>query len=132
MLVASGLLAPVVAIAFAVLLSAVLHLRRLERDARPAQNVPVLANRSERLIVDAESGQRGYLLTGREEFLQPWQAAQAGFPGEAATLTRLLTGNAEQTARAGRITQAMTSYLRDYSIPLVQAARRDLAAARSV
>ena len=132
MLLASGLLALVVAIAFAVLLSAVLDLRRLERAARKAEDVLVVANRLERIIVDAESGQRGYLLTGQEEFLQPWQAAQAAFPDAAATLKRLLTGNAEQTARAGRISQAMTSYLQDYSIPLVQAARRDLAAARSV
>jgi signal transduction histidine kinase len=28
-----------------------------------------------RLVVDAESGQRGYLLTGREEYLQPYNAA---------------------------------------------------------
>jgi signal transduction histidine kinase len=132
MLLASGLLALVVAIAFAVLLSAVLDLRRLEREARRAENVLVVANRLERLIVDAESGQRGYLLTGQEEFLQQWQAAQAAFPGESATLTRLLAGNAEQAARAERLSQAMTSYLQDYSIPLVQAARRDLAAARSV
>ena len=29
-----------------------------------------------RRLIDAETGQRGYLLTGRKEYLQPYDAAQ--------------------------------------------------------
>ncbi|HEV8647971.1 MAG TPA: GAF domain-containing protein [Actinomycetes bacterium] len=47
-------------------------------------------------------------------------------------LQRLVAGNPVQQRRAGRITQAATSYLRDYSVPLVAAARRDPASARTV
>jgi HAMP domain-containing protein len=39
---------------------------------------------------------------------------------------------AEQHRRAQRITRAATSYLQDYSVPLVAAARRDPASARTV
>ena len=132
MVVASGLLALVVGAAFAVLLSSVADLRGSERRARQSEQVLVVANRLERIVVDLESGQRGFLITHQEEVLQPWRDAQVAFPEQAATLERLVAGNPEQRARAQRIAQAGTSYIRDYSVPLVNAARRDPAAARSV
>ena len=132
MVVASGLLALVIGAAFAVLLSSVADLRAAERRARESESVLVVANRLERLVVDLETGQRGFIITGQEGFLQPWRDAQAAIPGQAATLERLVDGNPEQQARAQRITQATTSYLHDYSIPLVETARRDPPAARTV
>jgi signal transduction histidine kinase len=131
MVVASGLLALVVATAFAVLLSSVADLRTSERRARQSEEVLVVANRLERLVVDVETGQRGFVITGQERFLQPWRDAQVAFPGEASNLEQLVSDNPEQQARAQRITQGITSYLRDYSIPLVTTARQDATAARS-
>jgi signal transduction histidine kinase len=131
-LVASGLLAVVVGATFAVLLTSVRDLRGLEDRAHRSEEVLVAANRLERLIIDLESGERGYLLTGSAEFLQPWEAARAAFPAQAAALERLVAGNAEQEARARRITQDGTSYLRDYSVPLIETARRDRAAASTL
>jgi signal transduction histidine kinase len=131
MLIASGLLALVIGAAFAVLLSSVAELRASERRARRSEEVLVVANRLERLVVDLETGQRGFVITGQERFLRPWQDARNAFPAEAATLERLVAGNPEQQARARRITQAATSYVRDYSVPLVTAARRDPSAAQT-
>jgi CHASE3 domain len=124
MVVASGLLALVIAAAFAVLLSSVADLRTTERRARQSEEVLVVANRLERLVVDLETGQRGFVITGQERFLQPWRDAQVAFPGEAGTLEQLVADNPEQQARARRITQAISSYLSYYSIPLVATARR--------
>ena len=132
MVVASGLLALVVGTAFAILLSSVADLRGSERRARQSEEVLVVANRLERLVVDLESGQRGFLITGQEGILQSWRAAQMAFPEQARTLERLVASNPEQRARAQRIAQATTSYIRDYSVPLVEAARRDPASARTV
>jgi signal transduction histidine kinase len=132
MLIASALLALVIGVAFAVLLSSVAELRTSERRARQSEEVLVVANRLERLVVDLETGQRGFVITGRERFLQPWQNARAAFPAEARTLERLVAGNLEQEARARRITHATTSYVRDYSVPLVAATRRDPNAGRTV
>jgi signal transduction histidine kinase len=132
MAVASGLLAVVVGTAFAVLLPSVAELRRAQDQAGQSEQVLVVANQLERLVVDLETGQRGFLLTGKEEFLQPWSAAQASLPGVAATLEQLVAGNPEQQARAARITEAGRSYLRDYSAPLIAAARRDPASVRTV
>ncbi|AUW59465.1 histidine kinase [Sphingobium sp. SCG-1] len=55
-----------------------------------------LANVLSRLQ-DAETGQRGFLLTGRENFLEPYVAAGQHLPSEFANLTALLTDNPKQT-----------------------------------
>jgi diguanylate cyclase (GGDEF)-like protein len=55
-------------------------------DARAvrARNQNQLASlqRVQQLLVDAETGQRGYVITGKEEFLLPYQMAVATLPGE--------------------------------------------------
>ena len=124
-MIASGLFAVMIGAAFAVLLSSVTDLRAMEHRAQQSEDVLVATNRLERLVVDLETGQRGYLLTGPEEFLQPWQQARAAFPQQATALENLVAGSAEQHARAERIDQAGTSYLKDYSEPLIAAAQRD-------
>jgi CHASE3 domain sensor protein len=131
LVVGSGLLMLLVGGAFAVLLVSVADLRTSARLARHSEEVLVAANQLERLIVDLETGQRGFVITAQERFLQPWQAARVAIPGQATTLERL-TVVGDQHSRARRIIQAATSYLRDYSIPLVAAARRDPASARTV
>src|SRR6266498_2769475 len=94
--------------------------------------VPVAANQLERLVIDLETGQRGFVITGQERFLGPWRAARVAVPGQASTLARLVAGNPVQQRRAQRISRAILSYVRDYSVLLVAAARRDPAAARTV
>src|SRR6266496_405838 len=123
---------PVVGVAFAVLLVSVAELRTATRLARHSQEVLVAANQLERLAIDLETGQRGFVITGQERFLGPWRAAQIAVPGQASTLARLVAGNPVQQRRAQRISRAILSYVRDYSVLLVAAARRDPAAARTV
>jgi signal transduction histidine kinase len=132
MVVASGLLALIVGSVFAALLFTVDELRGAERRARQSQEVLVVANRLERLVIDEETGVRGFVITERANFLEPWQAAHAAFPEQAATLERLVADNPDQQARAQRIVRAVASYHEDYAIPLVQSARRDPASARTV
>jgi signal transduction histidine kinase len=131
MLIASGLLALLIGAAFAVLLSSVADLRALERRARQSEEVLEIANLLERRVVDLESSQRGFVITGDDHFLDPWRRAQAVFPEEAATLERLVASDPTQQTRARRIVEGTRSYLRDYSIPLVATARRDRAAAQT-
>ena len=93
MVVASGLLALIIAAAFAVLLSSVSELRTLERRARESEEVLVVANRLERLVVDLETGQRGFVITGQDRFLQPWREAQVALPAQASNLEQLVADN---------------------------------------
>jgi signal transduction histidine kinase len=131
MVVASSLLMLLVGAAFVVLLVSVADLRTSTRLASHSEEVLAAANQLERLVIDLETGGRGFVITRQERFLGPWRAAQIAVPGQASTLRRLAAGNPVQQGRAQRITQAITSYVRDYSLPLVATARRDPESART-
>jgi signal transduction histidine kinase len=129
--IASGLLVIVVGGAFAVLLAAIDDLRETTRLARTSQEVLVAANSLERSVIDLETGARGFLITGEERFLEPWQAARTAFPAQIRELVRL-AAIAEQHRRAEEIAASVEAYAREYSLPLVAAARGGDASARSV
>jgi signal transduction histidine kinase len=130
--IASALLAVVVGASFVVLRSSAAQLHDLQQRADQSEEVLVAANLLERLVIDLEAGQRGFQITGQESLLQPWQTAQAAIPAQVSRLERLVAGSREQFATAQRINRAITSYLNDYSIPLIDTIRRDAAAARTV
>lgn len=58
-----------------------------------------------RIEVDGETGLRGYLLTGRSEFLQPYDEARAVLPGKYDDLARKVAGNPSQQARLEALRQ---------------------------
>ena len=130
--IASGLLLLVVVAAFTVLLVAVEDLRTSQRRTEHSQEVLATANQLERLVVDLETGQRGFVITGDTQFLDPWYAARAALPGQSRTLEQLVADDPDQRSRARRITQEAASYLSDYSEPLLDTARRDPASARTL
>jgi signal transduction histidine kinase len=143
MVIASALLALLTSAAFAVLLLAIRDQRSSAQLARHSQEVLAAANRLERLLVDIETGTRGYLLTGEDRFLQPAHAGEAGFAQASSELVDL-TKIPEQNEAPGRLTAIHVSgtaraikikgeaYIRDYFRPLVAAAERGDPAARSV
>ena len=51
------------------------------------------------VVKDAESGQRGYLLTGRDEYLEPYRAAGAEMDSNLDRLRLLTSDNPAQQAR---------------------------------
>jgi signal transduction histidine kinase len=130
-IVASAVLALLIGAAFAVLVRAVTEERDSARLATHSQEVLAAANAVERVVLDLETGQRGFLITGEERFLEPWETARESYRETGADLVRIARGVPEQEARAREITAAVDSYVRDYSIPLVSAARRDDPSARS-
>jgi signal transduction histidine kinase/CHASE3 domain sensor protein len=121
---ASVLLALLVAGGFVVMLLAIGDLRADDQRARRSQGVAVAANQLERLLLDLETGQRGFILTHQERFLQPWQAARAGFPRRARTLLALVSDDPASVPLARGIVRAERAYIDDYSAPLIEAARR--------
>jgi signal transduction histidine kinase len=132
MLIASCLLSVIVAGTFAVLYMTIISVRDSQRLASHCWNVLASANRLERLVVDLESGERGFIMTGDRHYLRPWNSARAAIPGEAIKLRELANASKpEQGRHATEIANAGESYLRDYSVPLVQTAERDLASART-
>jgi CHASE3 domain sensor protein len=131
MVVASGLLAVVVGAAFAFLLVAIADLRDSGRLATHSRQELSAAEDLEKLVIDLETGLRGFQITGDKRFLQPWSAARAAFPGQAERLARA-ADDPEQARRARGIVADGTAYIEEYSIPLVNATRRGESSARSV
>jgi PAS domain S-box-containing protein len=63
------------------------------------------------LIKDAETGQRGYLLTGSEEYLKPYQAALAEISGDLDKLSQLVASNPQDRERVAKIRSLITAKL---------------------
>ncbi|HEY4408387.1 MAG TPA: CHASE3 domain-containing protein, partial [Acidimicrobiia bacterium] len=121
--VASGGLAAVVSVAFAVVLLQISQMHHAEGLARHSEQVIAAANQLERLVIDLETGLRGFALTGDERFLAPLTEARRAFPEQARALERLAGGTP-----ASQIEQAGNAYIREYVSPTIDAVRRDLTA----
>ena len=122
---ASAVLALLVGAVFVVLIRAVTKERDSADQAIRSQEVIAAANRLERLVLDLETGQRGFAITGNERFLEPWLAAREAYPSLADALETATGGGLNGQAEAARrITAAIDAYIAQYSVPLVEAARR--------
>jgi signal transduction histidine kinase len=129
----SALLSVVIGAAFFVLAVAIDTLRGSEARANYALEVLVAANHLERVVIDVETTQRGYIITENPLLLTPWVAARADFEQQAVAFDRLARmEEPDQHRRADQITTAGRMYIRDYSIPLVAMAQRDPNSARTV
>jgi signal transduction histidine kinase len=106
------------ALVFAVLFLAITGLRQRSNDARHSQQVIATANELQTLVIDLETGLRGFAITHKTSFLQPWDRARQRYPGAADDLVRLAKDNPKQHARALEIKDSIDKYFTEYSKPL--------------
>ena len=95
-------------VSLAIAVYAELGFRRLEiANRQMALALEMQANLRETLalVVDAETGQRGYLLTGKDEYLEPYNAAVPKIENSFNSLREILVGNGTTAQRnlLGRI-----------------------------
>ncbi len=64
-------------------------------------------------LQDAETGQRGYLLTGDENYLAPYEHGQKAVRAELATLTRLFANQASQLDRLAQLERIVDEKLEE-------------------
>ncbi|SNT17392.1 GAF domain-containing protein [Streptosporangium subroseum] len=121
--IASGLLTLLTGLVFAALLWAISGLQQAVDERRYTRTALVEAGQLENLISDLDTGQRGFVITRQESFLQPWEAARRAYSGQAREFARFSYDSGDGRL-AQQIIQAGESFIRDYSIPLVEAARR--------
>ncbi len=80
-------------------------------DIGGAQQVRLVLNELLQTVLDAETGQRGYLLTGETRYREPYDAAVKKIDGQLQALNRLYTEQPEQTQRlaalAGHVTRKL-------------------------
>jgi len=124
--------------AVAILAIAVLSYGSLRTQASSAELVRHTMEVVERLktllssLKDAETGQRGYLLTGDATYLQPYAEASRSLPEQLARLRGLVADNALQVQRLdtlGPLVEAKLAELRQ-TIDAKQQAREEAALAR--
>ena len=125
LVIASALLALLMTATFLILFGAIARLRDAAVLTGRSEEILASSSRLERLIVDLETGERGYIITKDPTFLKPWESARAELPRQAAEFRRLgaKVGGA-QGKRADQISSAVTSYLQDFSVPLVTKVQR--------
>src|SRR3954454_8534875 len=99
-LFASALLAVAVAVVIGLLLANVEDLRSSQREALKSGHVLAQAAMNEKLLIDMETGVRGFVITGRDDFLSPWNAARTQLPAAASRLESLTSGDPSQQRRA--------------------------------
>jgi signal transduction histidine kinase/DNA-binding response OmpR family regulator len=132
MLIRTVVLALIVATTFIVLILAVDSLRSASNHRAHSEQAIAAANAAEKLLLDLETGERGFVITDIPRFLQPWRTARTAFPVALAKLVTLTRGDPAQERLATEIRVAGTAYLNGWSLRLVNDERRNPASARQL
>ncbi len=132
-----GVSAPTLAIGAviaAVLLAAWVNFRGAESARLVAHSINVRAH-AERVLGqmrDAETGQRGFLLTADTRFLEPYEAAVTAAPIEVDALARLVADNPEQVRRVAEARQIVGDKLAELKRTIDAFRRSDRAGALAI
>ncbi|PHR30214.1 MAG: hypothetical protein COA36_02185 [Desulfotalea sp.] len=81
--------------------------------------------------VDMETGMRGYLLAGKEEFLSPYINGYKVFKKEIDDLKQEVSGNSSQVALLFEIEDNISSWMKNVTEPTIQL-RRDIGAGKNM
>jgi signal transduction histidine kinase len=119
-----------VALIVAGLTVAVVDLRDAGDDSARAEQKLARIARLERAVIDLETGQRGYLVSGDGRFLEPYLDARETLPGLLAGLERSAAGDPAEVREVRAIVTRVRSYESTWALRIVDLAGRDLTEAR--
>jgi two-component system, sensor histidine kinase and response regulator len=125
-LIGGGLLALFFGVQFVLVIRSFQGIRDDGREQRRAQEAVVAATRFETLVLDLETGTRGYVITTDKRFLEPYNAARRSLPAASARLQALAPG-----PRSAELERLWRYYVADYAIPVIRQAEQSLAPARA-
>ena len=128
--IAVGLVGIVLIAAVGVLTFAIREFDDASDQARRTEQTSLRAEQVRSLVVDAETGIRGFALTNREVFLEPLLAAETNLAEATAALTDADLPNERADALATAIAKNASDYINEYANPLVTTVRTDPDAAR--
>jgi CheY-like chemotaxis protein/CHASE3 domain sensor protein len=108
-----GFAAAIIAVFLIGILSYRSFLQRAEASRQVAHTIEVTDHLDQLLSMfqDAETGQRGYLLTGDESYLEPYHRAVAGLQAEFPRLRQLMAGKPHQLERLEVLERLSTNKL---------------------
>lgn len=106
----------------------------VENNARVAHTHAVLERiaTTSSLLKDAETGQRGYVITADPAFLAPYEVALTAIPGNFAELRRLVADNPQQLARLSQIETAVQAKLTELRRVLDERKAKGFEAAQAI
>ncbi|CAA9255290.1 diguanylate cyclase/phosphodiesterase (GGDEF & EAL domains) with PAS/PAC sensor(s) [uncultured Coleofasciculus sp.] len=87
----------------AILFGQINHLTSSMQWVNHTDQVISQANHTEKLLVDLETGLRGYLVTGNLEFLEPYKEASSVIASTFDEFARLISDNPKQIKRLGEV-----------------------------
>ncbi len=119
------------AVALVLLFNAISNQKNAADYAQRAEQAVAASSRLERLVVDMESGVRGYLLTDADRFLDPYRKALVLYPTASGALVETATTPRTQ-AIATDIQAHINSYVDDYLRPLLMLSHNSPAKAKGV
>ena len=118
-LIAGSIVLVFLVVEFALVVHSFQSVRHVTASEQRAERTVVAGTRVEKLVLDLETGTRGYAISRDPRFLEPWRKARLQLPAESRLLLSLSPGGwAEQLDRAWR------SYLANWSEPLVQLTKK--------
>jgi CHASE3 domain sensor protein len=130
LIVAVGAL--VVAGGVAVLLGNTVALRNSATSSQRADVYLLTVANLERLVLDAETGLRGEVITGRALFLEPLHRAESRLPAAIAAVERTADQNPAYQTRAMALIAAVRAYMSGYVRGVLKISTGHLALARSL
>ena len=74
-------------------------------------------------IVDMEAGQRGFLITGKETFLAPYNQGKLSLATEVAALKKLVSDSPAQVKRISRVQQLALQWIKEAGMVEINARR---------
>jgi signal transduction histidine kinase len=130
LLIASALLAALLGAVFVVLFAAVVSSRDATRGEERARDLTEATFTLERLVLDANTGVEGFVVSEDERFLQRWRRARRQLQAVLPRFERL-TGAGSQSADEARTLLQHVQDFDEYSSALVDIARDQPEAART-
>jgi serine phosphatase RsbU (regulator of sigma subunit)/CHASE3 domain sensor protein len=121
----------IVAAGIALLLVSIVHQRTTSDRTIKSNSYLTATTRVEELVVDAETGLRGYVITRNPLFLQPTKAAQDRIGSATAALEQAARVDGSYMPQVVSLNRSVRSYFSSYLPTVLGGMRRDPGSARS-
>ena len=129
---AGGLIALLLGAAFVLLLFAVVEQRDAGRLALRSQEAITAGTELEKTVINLENGLRGYVASGRDRSLEPWNSGLKLYPAQVKKLEALVSDEPAQQAEVRDIKEQIDDYVNLWASPLLSLARQRLPVAQNV
>jgi signal transduction histidine kinase len=131
-LLVSALLGALLSASFVLLVVAVNDQRDAGRLALRSQQALTAGAQLEKSVNSLETGLRGFVASGKNQSLEPYNAARRIYPVQLRRLRALAKGDPIENAQVNRISGAIDDYLSLWAVPLLAVALDRPNAARAI